>query len=156
MVFIFLTIMGIFSILFIKPTWNSKWRFSFICNFLIITLFTFLVINYLSQNSDIIEKGGISFIDFIPWLDICLYFMMIAGMIAKYIFDWISEVEKNRQTVFSKLQLMKPMLISPIVFASVYSSMGKIESTLLLFIFSFQNGFFWQTIFNNRNQDITN
>ena len=68
---------------------------------------------------------------------------MVAGMAAKYLYDAIGEGNAPK---LQKWQIVKPFLVSPIVFGVIYATMDESTSYLLLLIFSFQNGFFWQTV----------
>jgi len=81
----------------------------------------------------------------IPWFEFMLYFVMIAGMAAKYLYDAIGEGNKIQ---FQKWQFIKPIFVSPLIFASIYALIekGTSKPLILLLIFSFQNGFFWQTV----------
>ncbi len=67
---------------------------------------------------------------------------MIAGMMGKHFFDAIGEGNTLR---FQKWQFIKPIFISPMVFGVIYGAIDESTSLVLLFIFAFQNGFFWQT-----------
>lgn len=76
---------------------------------------------------------------------------MIAGMFSHYFFN---ELGKRRFT-FKYKKMIRPLFVSPIVFLSIYyiSSEFK-EITLLLYLFSFQNGFFWQTILDREKKEL--
>jgi hypothetical protein len=97
------------------------------------------------QPQNITRGGVVSFLTLIPWREISLYFVMLVGMAAKYLFD---AIDKTNKIEFKKWQLFKPMLISPIVFGVVYGSIGENTPLLMNLIFAFQNGFFWQTVLN--------
>lgn len=145
MVYIILSILGILATITVKSKWNYKIQTFFMFFVLIIGSFLFLGIVFSLEYMGIIEKGAASFFVQIPWIEIALYFVMIAGMEAKYIYDWIGS-GKGRQKKFQKWQMLKPMFVSPLVFGSIYASMSEISSFVLLFVFAFQNGFFWQTV----------
>lgn len=81
---------------------------------------------------------------------------MLAGMAAKYLWDRIGEragrnarLSPGVQKVGLELDFwdfLKPTLVSAIVFLSVLNRrMGLSPESVL---FGFQNGFFWQTVFN--------
>jgi hypothetical protein len=102
------------------------------------------------ENYNIVSKGNntVNNIEYIY-----LFLSMILGMISHYFFH---EFEKVRFE-FKFKKMIRPLLISPIVFSSIYyiSNESK-EITLLLYLFSFQNGFFWQTILDNEQKNISN
>ena len=74
---------------------------------------------------------------------------MIMGMAAKYLFDAIGEKNKIH---FEKWQLFKPMLVAPIVFVAFYATVNQESSFLMTIGFSFQNGFFWQTVLGEKKK----
>jgi hypothetical protein len=112
---------------------------------LIIGLSLLIGIYFFLQSKGVIEKGGVSFSKQIPWIEIGLYFVMVAGMASKYVYSW-SETRKK----FKIRSLLRPICVSPIVFGYVYTQIDAISSLLPLFILAFQNGFFWQTILGQK------
>jgi hypothetical protein len=76
-----------------------------------------------------------------------MFLLMLAGMAAKYLWDAIGEGDRIQ---FQKYQFIKPMLISPIVFAAVWANMQNQPDGVANFFFAFQNGFFWQTVFSRQ------
>ena len=145
MVYIILSIIGILAVLLLKSNWTQKRQIIFIFAILTIGLIIIISINFFFfYKNDVIEKGISSFLKKeIPWLDIGLYFIMLLGMASKYFFDAIGEEERPK---INKWKLFKPIFVSPIIFGTIYGSIGKYNSAVLLLIFSFQNGFFWQTV----------
>lgn len=143
--YIILFLIGIVATILMKSTWSKRKQIFFIFSSLIFGLLLFYGIGYILEYFGAIKKSGFSFFARIPWLDIILFFCMIAGMAAKYFYDTIGSGNK---LVFKKWQLFKPMLISPIVFGTIYRSTDTSTSVILLLIFAFQNGFFWQTVLN--------
>jgi hypothetical protein len=92
-------------------------------------------------------------------LILVLYVVMVAGMLAHYMFFHQSRPKKQRRKIdFSNL--LAPVFVSPIVFlplASVLDSIGGYStsadtSRLVLFLVAFENGFFWQEFFQNRRK----
>ena len=151
MIYIVLTILGIIASLTVKRAWSVKNQLFYV-SFIIITGFLFcLIASFLIGGTEGIDKGTPIF-DVIPWVEAGLYFSMLAGMAAKYCYDWIGEGGKRRKK-FDKWQLAKPMCVSPIIFGAIYGAVDQKTSLILLLIFSFQNGFFWQTILNNPAAD---
>ena len=51
----------------------------------------------------------------------------------------------NLKSLFS-FSNIKPLLIAPIVFYSVYAAVNTLSDNLLAVLIAFQNGFFWQSI----------
>lgn len=149
MVYIILSIMGILAVLLLKSNWTQKRQITFIFAILAIGLIIVISINLSFFYKDgVIEKGISSFLkEEIPWLEIGLYFIMLLGMASKYFFDAIGEEERPK---VNKWQLFKPIFVSPIIFGIVYGGISNYNSSVLLLIFSFQNGFFWQTVLTKK------
>jgi hypothetical protein len=89
------------------------------------------------------------------WVDTLLFLILLLGMGAKYLWDLIEVRNKKNAKLppgktkaalnFDAWDLVKPMLVSVLVF---YAAAGiKHELTRTAVVGSFQNGFFWQTIF---------
>jgi hypothetical protein len=70
---------------------------------------------------------------------------MVLGMASKYLFDVICE-KKRRRIAFNKWQFLKPFLVSPIIFGAILSQVPENISAFMLFLISYQNGFFWHTL----------
>ena len=70
------------------------------------------------------------------------YLAMVTGMAAKAVFDYYAEGTPLSMKIF-----MMPLLVSPIVYGAVFKVLDGSDETLLVMIFGFQNGFFWQDIF---------
>jgi hypothetical protein len=142
--FIALSIIAILALLPVKKDWHIKKQFLFVLSTIIAGTMLYSVIDvFLLQPGG--TKGAVNFFSKIPWLEIGLYFVMLMGMASKYLYDAIGE--KNRKKIkFNKWQFIKPFLVSPMIFAAVYSIIPASGSASLLLIFSYQNGFFWQTI----------
>lgn len=75
-----------------------------------------------------------------------LYITMLVGMFCKYLWDYTAP--KTRRKFNYKL-FLRPVIISPIVFSVVWVAMGN-KTSFITFFFSFQNGFFWQTILERK------
>jgi hypothetical protein len=144
MAYIVLTIVGLLSLLLVKKDWKQKKQITFVCAIIIMgALIYFLIDIFILQARNGITKGD--FFAKIPWLEIGLYFIMLLGMVSKYLYDAIGE--KNRKKIkFNKWQFIKPFLVSPMIFIAVYSMIPETTSAFLLLIFAYQNGFFWQTV----------
>jgi hypothetical protein len=97
------------------------------------------------------RRGGDKRFDLPVLWEVALYFAMVVGMAAKYFYDAIG---KGNTPVIEKWQVVKPLLVSPIVFGAIYGTMDESTSSLLLLIFSFQNGFFWQTVLTKSSRKV--
>ncbi len=71
---------------------------------------------------------------------------MLLGMIANYWWDHFRSGKGWDDMLIHEILL--PMLISPIIFFSIWSLWPGKEITFALCLISFQNGFFWQVIFS--------
>ena len=146
MEFIILTLTGIIAILTVNQNWKPLTQTIFItCTFIAGTALAITVTVYMLISSPGIPKSSWNRFDEVSWFDILLYFIMLLGMASKYIFDKIGD-KKRKKLRFNKFQFFKPFLVSPIIFGSVYSQIPENASLVLLLVFSYQNGFFWQTI----------
>lgn len=76
---------------------------------------------------------------------LCTVFLaMTLGMLCKAIFD--------AQVTGKKLewrQFLVPLLISPLVYGTVFRIARTSDEKVLMLIFGFQNGFFWQDVFGS-------
>lgn len=139
--YIVLSLTGLLAALFMKSKWLGTKVWVFICSVLILaTVFYMILEGLILPGFDMIPKGHSYQV---PWLEITLYFTMILGMAGKYFFDAIGD--KNSVCI-QKWQMIKPLFVSPMVFGTVYAGIQEQTSVVLLLIFSFQNGFFWQSV----------
>jgi hypothetical protein len=143
MAYIVLSIVGLLSLVLVKKDWQQKKQIIFVCSIIILGALIYVLIDiFILQSRNGITKGD--FFAKIPWLEIGLYFIMLLGMASKYLFDAIGE-KKRKKIKFNKWQFIKPFLVSPMIFAAVYSMTPETTSAFLLLIFAYQNGFFWHT-----------
>lgn len=82
------------------------------------------------------------------WATNLSYFVaMIVGMLCQTIFDAIKTRKTGTAPVIDRWQIATPLLVSPMIFASVYSQLpASPEVRLLSLVLCFQNGFFWQDL----------
>lgn len=82
-------------------------------------------------------------------LYIYIFLAMIIGMVAKVLFDIIEAWDKKKIKQHIQRGLIA-LVVSPIVFLMLIQSaefgMKGQKSFIILLLFAFQNGFFWQTI----------
>ena len=90
---------------------------------------------------------------------------MLCGMLCYQVFVNIQKIEESgKDTIdsFKKLlsdsirgtKFLMAIIVSPIVYISVLKIIGGIESVLMVILFSFQNGFFWITVFHFKKPKI--
>jgi hypothetical protein len=90
----------------------------------------------------------------------CLFVAMVLGMGSKYLWGLIenrkAKMAKNPDAIkkpplgFDIWEFIQPLLVSGLVFSGVSIGHPKLEWTTLLF--SYQNGFFWQTMFARKER----
>jgi divalent metal cation (Fe/Co/Zn/Cd) transporter len=89
-----------------------------------------------------------------PWKELLTFGAMVFGMASKYLWDLI-ELRRNKNSnlapgkpkhalEFDAWDFVQPLLVAGIVFSGVLAVQKETNLTALLF--SFQNGFFWQTV----------
>ena len=49
--------------------------------------------------------------------------------------------------ILTRKDVMLPLLVSPMVFGAIYGYLRNSPITVITFMFAFQNGFFWKTVF---------
>lgn len=80
----------------------------------------------------------------ITLLDITYLLTMIMGILAKEIWDNINETG----AISIKIpRLIAALIVSPIIYAAIYSKLIQNQLSLLGLAVAFQNGFFWQAVF---------
>jgi hypothetical protein len=80
------------------------------------------------------------------WTALAYFSAMVAGMIAQSIWHAIQKRRPGRPPVFDRWEFAKPALVAPIVFIAVYRNISEPHVSTAMLLFSFQNGFFWQTV----------
>jgi hypothetical protein len=149
MAYIVLTLTGLIALLIVKKEWPEAKQVIFILSVLMTGLAVYLAVEILFQgNRQVISKGDGGLLANLPWQDIGMFFSMLVGMASKYLFDIINEKDekKKRRIAFNKWQFLKPFLVSPIIFGTILSQVPDNMPVFMLFIISYQNGFFWHTL----------
>jgi hypothetical protein len=80
------------------------------------------------------------------WTSLVYFLAMVAGMVAQSIWHALQNRRPNKPPVFDKWEFVKPGLVAPIVFIAVYRNISELHVSIVMLLFSFQNGFFWQTV----------
>lgn len=94
------------------------------------------------------------------WLLFYLYLSMLLGILASNLHSSLIEYEKLKKNnepkslsrIFVSQKLYTSLLISPIVFSSVYLMTKGQPDIVILIIFSFENGFFWDVVSKHKSQ----
>jgi hypothetical protein len=81
-----------------------------------------------------------------PWTSLIYFAAMVLGMVAQVIFRSIQQRRGRQAPTIDKWEFVKPALVAPIVFITVYHNITTVHITAIMLLFSFQNGFFWQTV----------
>ncbi|MCU0285579.1 MAG: hypothetical protein MUF15_04180 [Acidobacteria bacterium] len=146
MAYIVLTITGWLAVIIVKKEWPERRQILFILSILAVGLFGYLAVDILLlEDRTVIPKGAVEILAQMPWKDMGMFFAMLLGMASKYLFDLIGEKNRRRIT-FNKWQFLKPFLVSPIIFGAILSQVPENISAFMLFLISYQNGFFWHTL----------
>ena len=82
----------------------------------------------------------------ITWLDVIYAIAMLVGILAKEVWDSLNETGQFQVRV---VRIALAFIVSPIIYASVYSRFVQDELTILGLALAFQNGFFWQAVFRS-------
>lgn len=91
---------------------------------------------------------------------VLLYIFMLAGMAANHLHGWLSSPKPTRQP-FEVGTFLAPMLVSPIVFIPLCAAFqsNSVDPTnhaapkLMIFLVTFENGFFWKAFFDGRRRE---
>src|SRR3990172_2672335 len=132
---------------------NNKKHVRFVIQIFLIVVSVFVLHHYFGYFNTIQEKGGL----IIPehWTLCGLYVSTIIGIVGHHVFIQIRGVEESkRKTKIKWMPLIKPLIISPIIFLAVMTQLAQmgaggegLKANIIQFILAFQNGFFWKTIF---------
>jgi len=91
-------------------------------------------------------------VDMSVWRGVVMYFVMIAGMLARGLYDYS---KRCSQPIASRAVLqvaqshdtLRAAIVSPIVFFSVYKGTSSFpDDAVIYLLFAFQNGFFWRSV----------
>ena len=91
-----------------------------------------------------------------------LYLATVLGIAGQHVFIQIKGLgEAGRQKRLKWLPLLKPLVISPLIFLAVLSQLTKmgvqantLTAVVTQFAVAFQNGFFWKTIMEHVERNI--
>ena len=114
----------------------------------IVTIFSVYGVQFIvdrQSNFDLDIKG--------LFLGILYYFAMLIGVVASERYAFFSKNDVDRADflkMFNWAYAFRALLVSPFIFASIVTSLGRDANVLMSVVFAFQNGFFWETIFRNQ------
>lgn len=88
------------------------------------------------------------------YLGMLYYIVMILGIFSSERYRYLSGKIVGMDQIFSDFDfsyLFRALFISPLLFSTVITGMGRDANILMSFIFAFQNGFFWETVFSRQS-----
>ena len=91
---------------------------------------------------------------------VVLYLWMLLGMAANYAYGRLT-VTKQARPPFDAGNFIAPILVSPIVFMPLLGAFQSAHADLadltvpklMIFLVTFENGFFWKEFFDNRQRE---
>jgi hypothetical protein len=82
----------------------------------------------------------------IEWNKVALFYgLMLLGMLAREGYNALVKTDAS----FNWTGLGIAAIVSPIVFGAIYANLGNLEVTIPSLVLAFQNGFFWNSIFES-------
>lgn len=87
-----------------------------------------------------------------PWKHLLLFAAMLLGMVSNTLFDYLNarvRARKAGKRSMPKLlweEMLMPVVIAGLVFGYFWGKHGGEEMSLAMFLVSYQNGFFWQSV----------
>jgi H+/Cl- antiporter ClcA len=142
MAYIVLTLIGLLAVIIVKNEWPEAKQGLFIVKVLLAAMVGYLVVEYRTRSNFFLKEVDL---EDLALKDIGMFFAMLLGMASKYLLDLIGE-KKRRRIAFKKWQFLKPFLVAPITFSAILSQVPENISVFMLFLISYQNGFFWHTL----------
>lgn len=90
---------------------------------------------------------------------IMMFISMVLGMLFNYLFNRYMKSKQDRLP-FDLGVFLAPVLISPIIYVPLYSlfqsgEFTTTDSRIMLYLVSFENGFFWKEFFDNKLRNLT-
>jgi hypothetical protein len=82
--------------------------------------------------------------------DFLKFTLLTIATIIGIFFNILWEKSSDEKKKIFSLNSLKPLLISPIVLASIWGTSLHISDQVSMVLFAFQNGFFWQGVFNKQ------
>jgi len=145
------------GILFLILIWIVTLRMRLISKIpllLIIAIVIYFFLYYFSDSA----RGGVEWFEDAPWKHLILFSSMILGMATNYLYDYLlarikakeakhagNENVKFPQFIWEKLVV--PFVVSLLLFGYIWEKHAQSAMNFIAISSSYQNGFFWQTIF---------
>jgi len=156
---IFLTASSLLGLFAISVYRYIKYRAAgnFILQLIAICFFAGLLYFFFWSHQPPTPKGdGIKDIVFA----LVLYFFMLLGMAAQYLFSLFEKPKGKRLAEFDWGLFVAPVFASPIVFLPLLAALQNVDieldkvtlPRLMVFLVAFENGFFWKEYFDNRRE----
>jgi hypothetical protein len=120
-------------------SWNIIVIVALVISFVITAFFSYWIPKREALKADLLFRG----FDRGYWGKAALFFiLMLIGMLAREAYNMLV-AGKN----FNWVSLAIAAIVSPIVFGGVYGQLGTLEIDVSSTTLAFQNGFFWNSIF---------
>jgi hypothetical protein len=74
---------------------------------------------------------------------------MVVGILSRYYWDLLGRSQHFSDT--NVTDLIRPLFVSPLVFFPLWSQTSRAAKTFATLLVAFQNGFFWQAVFEKAN-----
>jgi hypothetical protein len=143
-------------IITLSRQWRLSWRLTVAT---LVVAAGFFLVSIFIGTSVIVRGARDQWWNRTPWRELLLFAAMWLGMSAKYLWDLI-EVRRKKNAALPEGQrpvgiefdiwdFAQPLLVSAIIFGAVLATVREVDPTS--FLFSFQNGFFWQTVFRKES-----
>lgn len=134
--------------------YRRKYLISFVIQFLFIIIIARVLNLYFGYFNTSSFKGGPNISE--VWTLGGLYISTVLGILGHHVFMQIKPLKKpGKQPKIKWMPVIKPLVISPIVFLAVLNQLEQIgaqtnattlKPVVMQFILAFQNGFFWKTV----------
>jgi drug/metabolite transporter (DMT)-like permease len=90
---------------------------------------------------------------------VVLYLFMLAGMASSYLYGRFASSRTNREP-FDIWNFVAPVVVSPIVFIPLLGAFQSVDvdlahlsrAKMMIFLVTFENGFVWKQVFDNRKK----
>ncbi len=85
------------------------------------------------------------------WLKVGLFYvLMLLGMLAREAYNMLVSGKP-----FNWVSIAIAAIVSPMIFGAVYGSIGSLDIDVPSIVLAFQNGFFWNSIFEGLGPEVS-
>ena len=131
---------------------KKEYRTAFVIQIILMLLIAYGLHRYFGYFNTIEVKGGVAIGE--GWTLGGLYLFTVLGILGQHVFVQIKGLnETERQRKFKWLPVLKPLVVSPLIFLAVLNQLNKmgvqantLTAVVTQCILAFQNGFFWKTV----------